>query len=252
MSRPASADEPGSAAERLWEAYRRTAARAERERLFDHYREFARSVARRRALTLQKRDLETSDVDQLAYTGLLEAIDRFNPDLGVPFEAFAVRRIQGAVLDGLAKASEVRAQMTYLARVRRERARSLAEAPTRADGAGKDAMSLLSEIAVGLAIGFMLEGAGFAAQEASTVVHAPSYDTGAWKDLVRRLSDEVKALPERQRTVIERHYVDGVSFTDISEALVLSRGRVSQLHREALETLRRRVGQRPGAFTVTR
>src|SRR5260370_17850391 len=45
--------------------------------------------------------LEADDLISYGTIGLINAIDRFDPTRGVPFEAFATPRIRGAVIDQL-------------------------------------------------------------------------------------------------------------------------------------------------------
>ena len=45
--------------------------------------------------------IQEEDLIGYGFVGLLEAIDRYEPNKGVPFEAYAVKRIQGSILDGL-------------------------------------------------------------------------------------------------------------------------------------------------------
>jgi hypothetical protein len=63
-------------------------------------------VARRHFRDRNNRTIEFPDLCQLAFAGLLEAIDRFDPDYGVSFSHFAERRITGSVLDGVLHASD--------------------------------------------------------------------------------------------------------------------------------------------------
>ena len=42
----------------------------------------------------------------LPLLGLIDAVDRFEPDRGVPFEAYASLRIRGAIVDELRRADE--------------------------------------------------------------------------------------------------------------------------------------------------
>lgn len=44
------------------------------------------------------------DVDDLvsyAYIGLIDAVEKYNPDMGCKFPSYAIRRISGSILDGL-------------------------------------------------------------------------------------------------------------------------------------------------------
>jgi RNA polymerase sigma factor for flagellar operon FliA len=45
-------------------------------------------------------------------------------------------------------------------------------------------------------------------------------------------------LPDKERTVIEWHYVEGKKFECLAEKLGLSKGRISQLHAQALLRMR--------------
>ena len=234
----------------LWHALRHEGSAAARDRLFSLYLPFARSLAGRQFRGRSGGDVEFQDLLQLGCAGLLEAIDRFDPALGVPFKGFAVRRINGSMIDGLAKMSEVREQISYRNRVRRDRLRSLAagsDAPSRPG----EAMEALIDLAVGLALGFMLEGTTLYQGEAQAAVQPSAYDSLAWQDLVKRVTAELTRLPERDRRIIELHYLDGVNFDQIAGLYGLTKGRISQLHKAALIVLRKRVAG-GGGFRLER
>jgi RNA polymerase sigma factor for flagellar operon FliA len=57
-----------------------------------------------------------------------------------------------------------------------------------------------------------------------------------------RLAQEIGRLPGSEAVVVRQHYENGLSFAHIAGLLDLSRGRVSQLHRSALDRLRKRIG----------
>ena len=224
----------------LWEAFKATGSMAAREALFSIHYPFARQVARRRFLRRSGGDIEFPDLVQMASLGLLEAIDRYKPALGTPFRAYAGKRITGAIADGVAKASEVQEQISHRRRVQSDRVRSLNLAGATPD-APKDPLQALADLAVGLALGFMLEESGLAQPE-SQADHSPNgYESLAWRETIGRLGREIESLPERESTVIRRHYIDGLAFDQVSALLGLTKGRVSQIHKAAIERLRRRL-----------
>ncbi len=98
---------------------------AARDGLFSYYVRFARAIARERFLARRAGNHELGDVEQLAYEGLLQAIDRFEPLRSVPFQAFARPRIFGSISNGLGKYSEAAANSSYHRRTERERLQSL-------------------------------------------------------------------------------------------------------------------------------
>lgn len=235
---------------RLWRTLKVHGGAGARERLFDLHLSFARKIAARHYHRGQAGAVEFPDVSQWAVAGLLEAIDQFEVDRGVPFRGFAARRISGSILDGVAQTSEVRGQISYRSRVRRERVRSLA--PDRAALLGRDeALDKLVSLAVGLAMGFMLESAGVHMDGEPVDQSANAYDSLSWKDTIRRMHAEIDHLPEREQKIIRHHYINGLTFERIAQLLQLSKGRVSQLHRAALATLRLRIG-RDGNFRLER
>lgn len=235
--------------EAVWWTQLRAGDSAARERLFTRHAEFARRIAARRYRERSYGDLDRRDLEQWAYAGLLEAIDRFDPARGVPFRGFAARRITGAVLDGLAKSSEVREQAAFQHRIRAERARSLASETTDTDSI-EAALKALTDLAVGLALGFMLEAKGMVVAPGEVDERPNGYDSLAWKETTTRLAREVAALAPRERTILTQHYQHGVAFDQLALLLGVSKGRVSQLHRAALETLRARLAGE--TFSLTR
>lgn len=227
---------------RLWRLVRNEKNELARAEIFSVHQAFAVRVARRHHRD-RAGDIEFAELCQLAYEGLLHAIDRYDPDQGVPFEAYAVRRISGSILDGIAKLSELREQTSFRKRLTRERARSLAEG--KASGP-HDPFIALAEIAVGLALGFMLEDTTlYRGDDRGDTRDA--YESLASKQLLNLIVEEVDRLPDRQRLVIRQHYLLGVGFDRVGEMLCLSKGRVSQLHRAGLATLRTALARRTGS-----
>ncbi|WP_443751383.1 sigma-70 family RNA polymerase sigma factor [Asticcacaulis solisilvae] len=236
-NRPEDQDE-GEAA--LWREFTASGSAAARRKLFDLHHTFARQIAARHFLDRKSGDIEFADLCQLAYTGLLEALDRYDPERGVGFRPFARRRISGSILDGLSHMSELREQLSYRRRVRAERLKSLTvEKPEVLEAPA--AMAALIEMATGLALGFMLEGSGLYMDEDAADTRASPYDSLAWKQLIGALKDEVSKLPPQQTLVITYHYLNGLSFDQISKIMELSKGRISQIHRSSLTTLRERL-----------
>lgn len=216
----------------LWQAIRNGDALA-RERLIEAYLPFARILAAKVFAGRTDQDIPFADYLQFATVGLIESVDRFDPSRDVQFKTFAGHRICGAVLNGMEYFSERRAQVAAFGEVISERRES-----AKADaGAGGDVLQMLAEVAVSLAFGYLLE-------------HL-SYDDGGEPGLpesqyagleLRQLRDRVRALvnrlPQRERTVIKCHYLNHMPFTEIAEHFGITKGRVSQVHKKALDLLR--------------
>ena len=233
----------------LWTALLAERSMAAREVLFERYRPLARKIASQHFRDRTTGDIEFADLYQLACAGLLESLDRYDPALGAPFAGYAGRRIAGSILDGVAKTSEVREQISYRNRMRSERLRSLS--PARPPVTSEDAMDALIEAAIGLALGFMLESPGLYVPEDTPEPRPNAYESLVWKEAVQNLHAQLDNLPIRERAILRQHYLEGMAFDQIAVLLDLTKGRVSQIHRAALTLLKVRL-KSAGRFALER
>lgn len=206
-----------------------------RQRLFERYLPLARAVAARQGVR-RWNAADRGDVQQFAFEGLLQALDRFDPLRGVPFGAYARRRMAGAIADGMARMSDLGAQLSHQRRLRQERVRLLLPGQV-----PEDPVVALADLATDLALGLMLEGTGLFADREGVDVRPDPYQGLVWREAQAALASEIGQLPEREAAVVRQHYQSGLTFAHIADLLRLSRGRVAQLHRAALDRLRRRL-----------
>ncbi|MEO0908152.1 MAG: sigma-70 family RNA polymerase sigma factor [Pseudomonadota bacterium] len=215
----------------------RTAAQADaRTALFARYRRFAQTTARTEHQRIKDMGLDRCDCEQLAYEALLHSIERFDPNKGVPFTAFARPRIRGAIRNGLTKANEARASFNARKRAEKDRLESLKKQAANADE--DDPMETLRDLVVGMALGFMLEENAQSKAEQVPSDAPSAYDGVVWNQTVIAMEDKLSSLPEQERQVLDYHYKQGLRFTQIATLLGLTRGRISQIHSKALARLR--------------
>lgn len=237
----------------LWRRWRGDRDAGSRDTLLAKHLPYAKVMA---ALIYGQRshaDVDFDDYLQLARIGLLEAFDRYDPELNVQFRTFAARRIRGMVLDGVAQLSERQQQLSVRRRLLAERSASIAHRqgpmPTPASpstnlGAAHDQhdgglFQYLAEVGIGLAVGFMLEDSGmFAAPKERSSGPDPAYQAVALKHTRQQLLALLKQLPAAEQRVLSLHYLQGQAFEEIARALNLTKGRISQIHKKALASLR--------------
>jgi len=82
---------------RLWQAYRHGGDRASRQRLIEAYQPLVFKVVTQ----LRPPEPYLMDLIQEGAVGLIESVERFDPDRGVRFSTFASYRIRGRVLNAL-------------------------------------------------------------------------------------------------------------------------------------------------------
>lgn len=217
-----------------WLEFVRDRHAALRAELVERYLNLAKIMAAR--LYQRRADNSVSFADYLQYArvGLVEAIDHFDPQREVPFEAFSSYRIKGAILNGLEAESEVAAQRAFWSRRARDRFESIKEHEVQGDR--RATLEELVSLTMGLALSHIVEhDAGELIDES---LAANPYALTELAQLKRAVRSLLPALPERERELIRRHYDDLVEFQQIAAEWGVTKGRVSQLHAQALQRLR--------------
>lgn len=211
----------------LWSRWTGGRDRGARDALTQRHVAWARLVARDVYLKVRLRGTEWGDYVQNATIGLLEAIDRYDPDRGIEFRTYARHRVRGAVFNGLRHLVST-AQDYRSATV--ERSASLS------GGGTSDQLEAFVSWTVGLGIGHLLEAASLVDEQIDQ--GRGPYATAVSDQLSDALRRALEQLPEREQMVLTLHYFQHVPFVDIASQLQVTKGRISQIHRQAIETLR--------------
>ena len=207
----------------LWRRYRQDSDPGARDRLFMQYMPWAAAVGRSVYRRISIYSLDSEDFVQNAELGLLDAMSRFDPDRGVDFRAYARPRVRGSVFNGL------RAQLSERG-VSNDDAR-YAERLAHMHSGDLDAFDSVVDAIVGLGIGYLLDNAGNAGND-DAYAYINRNQTNA------ALLQAVTRLPERLRQLITAHYYHHIPFREIAVRMGVTKGRVSQLHHDALNRLR--------------
>lgn len=189
---------------------------ASRCQLIERYVPLATAMARRMRVPtspLTGRD----DIESAALLGLIDAVDRYDPDRGVPFEGYAGLRIRGAVLDELRRVDDQ-------TRDARRRARSTADDVDPVIGAYRGTVSLDVLLAAG---------------DHDWAADDDSDDRYVAVDLRARVEGALQCLPPRQRELLARYYGESLTLRESAIKMGISEARACQLHGRAIQNLRR-------------
>jgi RNA polymerase sigma factor for flagellar operon FliA len=222
-----------------------------RDRLVMAHVSLVRTLAQRLAQRLPSQ-VELSELVSVGVLGLVEAANRYQPSLGVPFDAFARRRIHGAMLDAL---RDVDWAPRSLRRLRREvdstlsRLRhELGREPHEHEVAS--AMNLSpAQYARALEELRILEVATIrqldAMSEDGETLLDVAIDPGEGavaqlerKELRQHLANALAVLPERERQILALSYDEELTLAEIGQVLGVSESRVCQLRSLAISRLR--------------
>ena len=231
----------------LWRDLRATSSASARAQLVTLHMPYARVLAATYYARRFHDEIEFGDYLQYASIGLLEALDRFDPDRGAQFRTFAARRMHGAILNGLERLSEKQQQIAARQRLRAERVEAAKQLAGGSPGtlAGDKLCDYVAEVGLGLALAWLLEGTAMV-EVTERAESVPFYRQAEMRQVRERLVRAVDALPAQERTVIRSHYLQELPFDEVAATLKLTKGRISQIHKQALLRLRASVSEHVG------
>lgn len=176
--------------------------------------------------------------------GLMEAARRFDASRGVTFETFVNHRIRGAMLDELRR-------LDHLPRRLRSRTDDMQKAKHKlASKLGRDAEpeELATELDIDVEEVGDIEALSAAPLPLDAIIATLKADSEIEETvdrarMVALLAAAIGALPERLQVLVSLHYVEGLSYREISKIFDVSEPRICQLHGDAMKLLRVRLAE---------
>lgn len=222
-----------------------------RDQLIVHYSPLVKFVAGRVAAGLPV-GVDTGELIGTGIFGLMDAVDRFEPERGFKFETFAVPRIKGAILDGLRAIDwvprSVRQRSRQIEQAIAVLGNDLKRAPEDAEIAahlGIDEEELQKWLsAVAVANVGPLDHVVVGEKEPKQLPASPDQGPDSVvedREVRSAMRAQVRELPERERTVIALYYDEGMTLSEIGDVLGVTESRVSQIHSKAVLLLRSRL-----------
>jgi RNA polymerase sigma factor for flagellar operon FliA len=243
--------------EELWQQYRRHKDPKIREAFIKQYAPLVKYVAGKVAVGMPS-NVEFDDLVGFGVFGLLDAIDKFDPEKNVKFKTYAVTRIRGAIFDELRS-------IDWVPRSVRQKTREVEEAiGTLEARLGRIATD--QEIADALGMGeeeyakTMIKISGTSILSINEVwysgdenvnvsigdsIESPSSlnpEVIAERDEIRRVIVEaINELSDNEKTILVLYYFEDLTLKEIGQVLGVTESRVSQLHTKAILRLRSRL-----------
>jgi len=240
---------------RWWKQYKRTKDVAIRERIIKQYAPLVKYVAGKVVVGMPG-NVEFDDLVGYGVFGLLDAIEKFDPDKHVKFKTYAVTRIRGAIFD------ELRLQ-DWVPRSVRQKSRELEETVARLE-ANLGRVATDKEIADELGISIkefeklIMKISGTSILSLNDIWG--NSDTGDTKlaildniespksmnpDVIVERSEikkiiihAIQELPDKEKKVLILYYYEDLTLKEVGAVLGVTESRVSQLHTKAVMRLR--------------
>lgn len=225
----------------LWALLTETRSPEVRNELVTRNMGLAQYVANRyRARAPEHQSIE--DLVSYAYEGLIDSVEKFDPSMGYQFPTYAVRRISGAILDGLRKEDP-------LPRSARKRVKDYeVVASMLFEVLGREATQ--AEIAESMRIS--QEDLGYIQRDSqSQFKFLDAQDVPATMDtrhedpelssevaeLADHLAHKLASLSVTERNFVQSHYGMGLSLTELAVILEVGESRLAQVRRSVVEAI---------------
>jgi RNA polymerase sigma-B factor len=222
---------------------------ADRDALIMRHAKLVRSIARR----YTGRGLAYDDIVQSGYIGLIQAVDRFDPERGVPLRAYAARTIEGEIMHlfrdrgwALRVPRSLQEMSRRMAVLSERMSHRLGRTPTPeelAEASGEDVERVSEALWAQRAytvepltespVTDESERSSAAGRELS--VEEPGFDSVVRRDTLERA---IRRLPERERTIVALRFLDDLTQSEIAARMDISQMHVSRLLRASLDQLR--------------
>jgi RNA polymerase sigma factor for flagellar operon FliA len=244
----------GKTEEELWIEYRATRDPKIREGFIKQYAPLVKYVAGKVAVGMPN-NVEFDDLVGFGVFGLIDAIDKFDPEKNVKFKTYAVTRIRGAIFDELRL-------IDWVPRSVRQKTREVEDAigaleaqlgRTATDheianslGMNEDEFTKTMMKISGTSM-LSLNDVWFSGDENDKVsigdsIESPSSmnpDIIVEKDEVRRvIISAINELPDKEKKILVLYYYEDLTLKEIGQVLEVTESRVSQLHTKAILRLR--------------
>ena len=226
----------------VWKEFRDSGDAGLRNRLVLQYAPLVKYVAGRMRTRLPD-NVDPDDLVSDGVLGLMDAIERFEPDRGLSFQTFAVPRIRGAIIDGMRAMDfvprSVRDKLRVLQRAQLALEERLERQPTDEELSAESGLPVQQ-------LRDLLKQSSSSHANLDDFDLADEFSTAAEQvvedgDVSASLMKVVEELSERDRIIIALYYFEGLTLAEIGQVLGVTESRISQVHRRVTTTLRTRL-----------
>ncbi len=240
----------------IWRKYRQSGDAELKNKIVLAHLPLVKYLAGRLAVKLPA-FISQEDLESYGIFGLMEAVEKFDPDLGVTFKTYAYNRVRGSMIDEVRKLNwlprTLWQKIQQLNAAREKLHRELGEQVTREALAGAMGISLADLYKLEGQVNFL------SLSSLDETVSAVDGERVRWVDMVQDTASPdpldlvekeesrqllIKAigeLPEKDRLVLALYYQEELTLKEIGKVLDVSESRVCQLHTRALNGLRNKL-----------
>lgn len=238
--------------DQIWQDFEKDKSANIRDKLMVKYLGLVHYVVNKLFKTMPM-SVDREDLVNIGVIGLSEALDRYDPFFGIKFETYAIPRIRGAIIDELRK-------QDWIPRSLRSKSNKIKRAVEELE---QSCRGNVSDNKVANHLGITEdEYHHWQSQLKRTAMISldkpnPNYDDHNLYEAIEdkstntpfeNIEDEelktllvkiIKKLPEKARLAITLYYYEKLTFKEIGDILNVSESRISQIHSETVDRMKR-------------
>jgi RNA polymerase sigma factor for flagellar operon FliA len=204
-----------------------------------------------RSTDLRDKALSLGDLFSAGIVGLIDAVDKYDANVGLPFGSYARIRIRGSMLDEIRSMERIPRRLkekdNKLEKASASLVQRLGRCPTDEEIASELRVSLddyFKIIADVSGVRFELEDvSGLMADLPAAQSGDPFHETYLM-ELKKHIAEAIKALPENQQRVLSMYYFEELTMKEIGAVIGCTESRVSQIRTEALSKMKTKLSRK--------
>jgi RNA polymerase sigma factor for flagellar operon FliA len=232
----------------LWTAYKSTGERCYRDELIITYRDLVSYAANKVGSNLPN-TVEYDDLVSYGMFGLIDAIEKFEPERGFKFETYAMTRIRGSILDEIRSMDwvprSVRARNKQINNARTALETELQRVPTSTELAAaldttEDQIRIDTATSYFVTLDDALTSQDDEGMELSlsNILASEDDDLSEVATIAQAMAGATDTVTDRERYVLTLYYYYGLTLADIGNILGVTESRICQIHTKAITQLR--------------
>lgn len=237
---------------KLWELYHKTKRRELLEKIVEKHLHLVHYLAGKLNI-FSSSSMDRDELYSAGVMGLLDAIEKFDPEKGVEFQTFATIRVRGSIIDEIRRTDwvprSVRQKSKHIDAAIHTLFNRLGRMPSDGEVAEELEISIdeYYQITDNLGPMFLASLDTAIASEGGNQLHISDIveDTSEGleeemqhRNLRHRIIEAIGQLPDREKLVISLYYYEELTLKEIGMVLDVTESRVSQMHSSALLKLR--------------
>lgn len=226
-----------------------------RHQLILDYSPLIRFVAQRIASRLPP-SIEIDDLISSGVIGLMDAIEKYDPNMFNKFKTYAEFRIRGAILDELRSQDwiprSVRNKAKVIERAHAELEQKFSRPATHkevCESLGMEISDYHELVSRVKSVSLLYAEDPYSTPDSprknllDSIEHPSKSPQDQLDDKTDKsvLIDQIEALPPKQKLVLSLYYYEELNLKEIGRILNVTESRVSQLHTQALDRIRGRI-----------